>query len=50
MLSSALRSERAVEVDIQIMRTLVKLRRLMATRKDLARKSNSIEKKYDKKT
>ena len=47
MLSTVLRSERAVEVNIQIMRTFVKLRELMATHKDLARKINSMEKKYD---
>ena len=47
MLSSVLNSERAVEVNIQIMRTFVKLRELMATHKDLARKLNDMEKKYD---
>src|SRR5438874_3162669 len=38
MLSSVLRSERAVEVNIAIMRTFVQLRRLMDTNRDLARK------------
>ena len=38
MLSSVLNSERAVEVNIQIKRTFVKLRELMSTHKDLARK------------
>ena len=47
MLSSVLNSERAVEVNIQIMRTFVKLRELIATHKDLARKLNDMEKKYD---
>jgi hypothetical protein len=47
MLSSVLNSERAVEVNIQIMRTFVKLRELMSTHKDLARKLNELEKKYD---
>jgi phage regulator Rha-like protein len=47
MLSSVLNSERAVEVNIQIMRTFVKLRELMATHKDLARKLDDMEKKYD---
>jgi len=39
MLSSVLRSSRAVEVNIAIMRTFVQLRRLMDTNRDLARKS-----------
>ena len=47
MLSSVLRSERAVDVNIQIMRTFVKLREMLATHKDLARKINAMEKKYD---
>src|SRR5438046_6929510 len=38
MLSSVLRSTRAVEVNIAIMRTFVQLRRLMDTNRDLARK------------
>jgi hypothetical protein len=49
MLSSVLRSERAVEVNIAIMRTFVQLRRLMDTNADLARKIESLEKKYDEK-
>lgn len=47
MLSSVLRSKRAVQVNIAIMRTFVKLRELMASHKDLARKLNELEKKYD---
>ena len=47
MLSSALRSRRAVEVNIAIMRTFVQLRRLMDTNRDLARKIEALEKKYD---
>ena len=47
MLSSVLNSERAIEVNIQIMRAFVKLRELMATHKDLARKLDDMEKKYD---
>jgi phage regulator Rha-like protein len=47
MLSSVLNSDRAIEVNVQIMRTFVKLRELMATHKDLARKLADIEKKYD---
>ena len=47
MLSSVLRSPRAVEVNIAIMRTFVQLRRLMDSNADLARKIESLEKKYD---
>lgn len=47
MLSSVLKSERAVEVNIAIMRTFVKMRELMATHADLARKIEAMEKKYD---
>jgi len=47
MLSSVLHSARAVEVNIAIMRTFVQLRRLMDSNRDLARKIESLEKKYD---
>jgi hypothetical protein len=47
MLSSVLRSERAVQVNIEIMRAFVRLRELMATHKDLVRRLNEMEKKYD---
>jgi hypothetical protein len=47
MLSSVLRSSRAVEVNIAIMRTFVQLRRLMESNRDLARKIEALEKKYD---
>src|SRR5437764_11192973 len=47
MLSSMLRSTRAVEVNIAIMRTFVQLRRLMDPNRDLARKIEALEKKYD---
>jgi hypothetical protein len=47
MLSSVLRSTRGVEVNIAIMRTFVQLRRLMDTNRDLARKIEALEKKYD---
>jgi hypothetical protein len=47
MLSSVLRSTRAVEVNIAIMRTFVQLRRLMDSNRDLARKIEALEKKYD---
>jgi hypothetical protein len=47
MLSSVLRSSRAVEVNIAIMRTFVQLRRLMDSNRDLARKIEALEGKYD---
>lgn len=47
MLSSILRSKRAVLVNIQIMRTFTKLRRLLATHADLRRKIAELERKYD---
>jgi hypothetical protein len=48
MLSSVLRSERAVAVNIEIMRAFVRLRQLLASHADLARKLDDLEKKYDK--
>ena len=48
MLSSVLRSERAIQVNIQIIRTFTQLRELLATHKDLREKIENIEKKYDK--
>ncbi|MBI5598832.1 MAG: ORF6N domain-containing protein [Deltaproteobacteria bacterium] len=47
MLSSVLNSERAIEVNILIMRAFVKLREMLATHKDLAKKLEDMEKKYD---
>ena len=47
MLSSVLNSERAVEVNIHIMRAFVKLREMIASNKELAKKLNKLEKKYD---
>ena len=47
MLSSVLNSDRAVDVNIQIMRTFVKLREMIASHKDLARRLDELEKKYD---
>ena len=47
MLSSVLRSPRAVEVNIAIMRTFMQLRRLMDSNRDLARKIQAMEQKYD---
>ena len=48
MLSSVLRSERAVAVNIQIIRTFIELRRMLATNEALRKKIESMEKKYDK--
>ena len=47
MLSSVLRSSRAVQVNIAIMRTFVKLRRMLADNQALARKLAKLESKYD---
>jgi ORF6N domain-containing protein len=47
MLSSVLRSERAVRVNIEIMRAFVQLRQLLSSHADLARKLEALEKKYD---
>ena len=47
MLSSVVRSKRAIQVNIEIMRAFVKLRRLLATHRHLARKLEELEKKYD---
>lgn len=47
MLSSVLRSPRAVQVNIAIMRTFVQLRQLLSSHADLARKLASLESKYD---
>ncbi len=47
MLSSVLRSQRAVEVNIAIMRTFVQLRRLMDSNRDLARRIDALESRYD---
>ncbi|MBI2113700.1 MAG: ORF6N domain-containing protein [candidate division NC10 bacterium] len=47
MLSSVLRSPRAVQVNIEIMRAFVRLRQMLQTNADLARKLAALEKKYD---
>ena len=47
MLSSVLRSRRAIRVNIAIMRTFVRLREMLTTHKDLARKLAALERKYD---
>ena len=48
MLSSVLNSDRAVDVNIAIMRAFVRLRALIATQVDLARRFDELEQKYDK--
>ena len=45
MLSSVLKSKRAVQVNIQIMRVFVRLKELMMSHKDLARKIDDLERK-----
>lgn len=47
MLATVLNSERAIQVNIAIMRAFVKLREMIASHKDLARKLNEMENKYD---
>jgi membrane-associated protease RseP (regulator of RpoE activity) len=47
MLSGILKSPRAVEVNIAIMRTFVKLRRMLESSEDLSRKLAELESKYD---
>jgi hypothetical protein len=47
MLSSVLRSARAVQVNIEIMRAFVRLRQLLQSNADLAKKLAALEKKYD---
>ncbi len=47
MLSSVLRSERAVLVNIEIMRTFVRLREMLASNAQLARRLDELEGKYD---
>jgi len=47
MLSSVLRSKRAIHVNIQIMRAFTQLRQMLSTHEDLKRKIESMEKKYD---
>jgi hypothetical protein len=47
MLSSVLRSKRAVQVNVEIMRTFVRLRRILAENATLARRLDELERKYD---
>lgn len=46
MLSSVLNSERAIQVNIQIMRTFTKLRQMLSTYEELKKKIEAMEKKY----
>jgi hypothetical protein len=48
MLSGVLNSDRAIAVNIQIMRAFTQLRRMLLTNVDLRRKIKKMEKKYDK--
>ncbi len=48
MLSSVLRSKRAIQVNIAIMRTFVKLKAILSTHKELAQKLNELERKIEK--
>jgi hypothetical protein len=47
MLSTVLRSDRAIRVNIEIMRAFVRMRRILATNADLERRLSELEKKYD---
>jgi hypothetical protein len=47
MLSSVLKSPRAIQVNIEIMRAFIRLRRILASHTELARKLENLEKKYD---
>jgi hypothetical protein len=47
MLSSVLNSERAIKVNIEIMRAFVSLRQILASNKELAKRLDELEKKYD---
>ncbi len=48
MLSGVLNSDRAIKVNIQIMRAFTQLRRMLLTNRDLRRKIEEMERKYDK--
>jgi hypothetical protein len=49
MLSSVLNSERAIQVNIEIMRSFVNLRRMLASNAELSRRFDELESKYDRK-
>jgi hypothetical protein len=48
MLSSVLRSKRAIRVNVEIMRAFVRLRQLLSSHEDLARKLAALESRYDR--
>lgn len=48
MLSSVLNSERAIEVNVEIMRAFVRMRQMLAANEALSRRLDALEKKYDK--
>ena len=48
MLSTVLRSKRAIAVNIEIMRTFVRLRQILSSNADLARRLGQLEGKYDR--
>jgi hypothetical protein len=48
MLSSVLKSRRAAQVNIEIMRAFVRLRDMIAHNRDLARRLDALESKYDR--
>jgi ORF6N domain len=48
MLSSVLRSKQAVQVNVEIMRAFVRLRQIVASHAELARKLDALERKYDR--
>lgn len=47
-LSTVLRSDRAIQVNIEIMRTFVRLRRMLASHEELSEKLAAVERKYDR--
>jgi hypothetical protein len=47
MLSSVLRSDRAIAVNVEIMRTFVRLREILTSNADVARRLDDLERKYD---
>jgi phage regulator Rha-like protein len=47
MLASVLNSDRAIQVNVAVVRAFVRLREMLDNHKDLARKINQLEKKYD---
>ena len=49
MAANVLSSQRAVEVSVQVVRAFVKLRQLLASNAELARRLNELESKYDRK-